>query len=393
MATQRFSSWLTDAAAVARLAFKRLVVPRLGGGSHFGAASYKEATARAVERLHPRRMTLQLKEIVNETPSTKTFRLTRSDGPQPFFRPGQYVNLFVDIAGVKTSRPYSLSTAPHDDTLDLTVRQRAGGFIAPYLLDNARVGQTWTTTGPKGHFYHEPLCDLDKVLFIAGGSGITPFRSMLRDQERQGWPLDVRLVYGSRTPDDVIFAGELERLAAGSGGRFSFVNVLSEPPAGFAGATGLIDAACLAAQAPDAAERTCFVCGPTALYALVLPALQARGVPPYRIRRELYGPPADVTREPGWPAKLGADHEVAVTVEDGPRFAARAGEPLLNALEREGLALPATCRSGACSDCRVRLVSGRVFMPAHAGVRESDRQHGYIHSCVAYPLEDVTIRL
>ena len=65
----------------------------------------------------------------------------------------------------------------------------------------------------------------------------------------------------------------------------------------------------------------------------------------------------------------------------------------MNTLERYGLVVPAVCRSGACSACRMRLLSGKVFMPAHTGLRESDRQHGYIHACVAYPLENLRIRL
>ena len=72
---------------------------------------------------------------------------------------------------------------------------------------------------------------------------------------------------------------------------------------------------------------------------------------------------------------------------------AQAGEPLMNTLERYGFVVPAVCRSGECSACRIPLLSGKVFMPAHTGLRESDRQHGHIHACVSYPLEDLRIRL
>ena len=68
-------------------------------------------------------------------------------------------------------------------------------------------------------------------------------------------------------------------------------------------------------------------------------------------------------------------------------------EPLLNVLERYGLVLPALCRTGECSACRVRLLSGQVFMPAHTGIREADHKYGYIHACVSYALEDLTLRV
>jgi len=82
-----------------------------------------------------------------------------------------------------------------------------------------------------------------------------------------------------------------------------------------------------------------------------------------------------------------------VEVVDQRTIRAPAGEPLMNTLERYGIAVPAVCRSGECSACRTRLLSGKVFQPTYTSLRESDRQHGYIHACVSYPLEDLRIRL
>jgi ferredoxin len=63
------------------------------------------------------------------------------------------------------------------------------------------------------------------------------------------------------------------------------------------------------------------------------------------------------------------------------------------ALERAGIVVPSQCRSGECSLCRVKLLSGRVFQPAGVLLRQSDRRFGYIHSCMAYPLEDLEIMI
>jgi ferredoxin len=132
---------------------------------------------------------------------------------------------------------------------------------------------------------------------------------------------------------------------------------------------------------------------PTSWLTFCLAALRQLGVPDHKIRRELYGPPADVTKEPGWPEDLAQDTLFDVDVLGVGTIQAPAGEPLLNTLERFGFIVPVVCRSGACSACRIRLLSGRVSQPAHTGLRESDRQHGYIHACVSYPLEDLQIRL
>jgi len=77
----------------------------------------------------------------------------------------------------------------------------------------------------------------------------------------------------------------------------------------------------------------------------------------------------------------------------GTAFKARAGEPLLNSMERAGLVVEAVCRSGECTVCRTRLVSGEVFAPARVLRRWADEHFGYIHPCMSYPVSDIRIRL
>ena len=72
---------------------------------------------------------------------------------------------------------------------------------------------------------------------------------------------------------------------------------------------------------------------------------------------------------------------------------APARQPLLVTLEESGLVLPSLCRSGECSMCRVKVTSGKVYQPAGALVRKSDRSCGYVHACVAYPLESLELAL
>ena len=353
-------------------------------------------------------MRLRVTEIIQQTPSTKTLRFERIDGPLPPFRPGQYVNLFVDVDGVLTSRPYSISSAPRPgrsqeqsgaqqepDALDLTIRDKADGFVAPYLLNEVQVGDELETTGPAGSFYHEPLIDGEELVFLAGGSGITPFMSIIRDAfggDEVDSSLRIHLLYGSRVPDDVIFGAELTALAEEHPG-LHYSPIISEPPPGYEGLTGFLDATAIREQVGDLSGKTVYVCGPNVMYDFCLESLTELGVPEYKIKRELYGPPDDVTKEPGWPQDLAAGTLFEVEIEGRETIRAAAGEPLLNSLERYGIVVPAICRAGECSACRTRLLSGRVFQPAGTGLRESDREHGYIHACVSYPLEDLRIRI
>ncbi len=391
-------NWLQDVREHLRVSQRRNALRRPGQG--FDHTEDRDTVQRIVSRIHPRRMRLRVIEILRETPTTKTFRLERTDGELPPFRPGQYINVFVDVDGVLTSRPYSIASPPllpaekERAVLELTVRDRPGGFVAPYLLHEVQVGDEIETTGPTGGFYHEPLIDGDDLVFLAGGSGITPFRSIILDNIRRERRLVIHLLYGSRVPDDVIYGDELTELA-NDHVSLNYSLVISEPPPGYEGdsRTGLLDAKLIRDEVGSVEGKTFYICGPNAMYDLVLAELEELGVPPHKIRRELYGPPADVTKAPGWPKGLPAGRVFNVEVAGKRTVRAPAGEPLLNSLERYGLLVPAVCRSGACSACRLRLDSGRVFMPSHTGLRESDRRHGYVHACVSYPLEDLRIRL
>lgn len=361
-----------------------------------GAAELSTVAAEAqaaVARLRPRRLKLKVAEVIEETATAKTLRMVAENGELPYFRAGQYVNLFIDIEGVLTSRPYSISSPPGKPYYDLTVRRVPGGFVSHYLLDRVGPGTVLESTGPSGSFHHEPLMDTSDLVFLAGGSGITPFMSMIREIADKTLPLRVHLIYGSRVPSDIIFGDELRRLAAKRDNlRVDFV--MSEPPDDWNGLCGFLDAKLISSLVGSVAGKTFYICGPAPMYALCENALAQLDMPGRRVRREVYGPPADVTREPGWPSGLRPQTEFQVHEErSGRTFKAVAGETLMASLERAGVVVPAVCRSGECSACRTRLVKGKVFAPARVQRRWVDEKAGYIHPCMSYPLEDLRIRV
>lgn len=391
--TDSLRDWIRDLGRYGSLGWVRAFERRFGDGVDYQSERYRELGEEAVERIHPRRMHVVVKEIVAETPSTKTIKLHRTDGPLPPYRPGQYVNLFLKIGEVWTSRPYSMTSPPGHSTLDLTVREVADGFVSRHLCRDLLLGDTFETTGPAGHFHYEPLIDGSDLVYIAGGSGITPFIAMLRDQERRGsTSRRVQLLYGSRDREDVIFAAELERLAEALPA-FSWDLVISEPPEGHRGLTGLIDGELLERRIDHPADKMFYVCGPQPMYELVSRSLKELGVPHHRIRIESFGAPADITTEPGWPAGVEGGDRFTITVEGQGDIEATAGEPLLNSLERSGVVIPVQCRSGQCAACQTEVVDGEFFMLPAAWVRESSPRHRTIHACVTYPLGDMKIRV
>jgi len=351
-----------------------------------------EATRGVTLKFSSSRITFKVEKITVETPSAKTFRLQAVDAPLPHFRAGQYINLFVEINGVVTSRPYTIASPPGATWYEITVRRKEGGFVSHYFLDQVKAGDLLSGSIPSGDFYHNPVIHSRQLVLLAGGCGITPFMSMIREAADENSPLDIHLIYGSREPGDIIFRQEIESLVANSENiKADFV--ISEPVNDWTGPRGFLDAEMITSLAGSLRGKTVFVCGPALMHDLCGKALEKLNVPKNHVVFELPGPPDDVTLESGWPA-ISKDLEFEIVEErSGKRFPALAGESLMVSLERARIVVPAVCRSGACTACRTRLLSGKVFVPDCVHVRQSDHKANYIHACMSYPLENLKIRI
>ena len=352
-------------------------------------ADHAAETARTIAAYHPTRLTLTVSGITPVTATAKTFTLRPAEAGDldlPPFLAGQYVNLFLD----GTSRPFAISSSPaRPDHYDLTVRRVPNGRISNLMIDTLAVGDTLTTTGPMGTFHHNPLFHGEDVVFLAGGSGVAPAMSMIRDIVDNDLDRRFHLVYGSRSHEDVIFRDVLDDIAAAHPG-IRVDHVIADPAPGWTGPTGFLTADLISTLVGPLNGRMVYVCGPQALYPYALAQLTGLGHPRRRIRFEANGAPARPEQQPHWPLGVDPAREVTVTVR-GRSFRTPCGRPLLDALEDQGVFREAACRSGECSLCRIRVVKGEVHNAEEAKLRLSDQQFGYTHSCVAYPLSDVEI--
>ncbi|MFJ9691429.1 FAD-binding oxidoreductase [Kitasatospora sp. NPDC101183] len=348
-----------------------------------------------VDRYHPSALDLVVAEVITETATAKTFRLRRADGADlPPFQAGQYVTLDAAVGGTATSRPFAISSSPAAlDAYDLTVRRVPGGRVSNHLIDRLAVGDPVRTSGPLGSFHHNPLFHGEDLVFLAGGSGVAPAMSMIRDIVDRGPARRLHLVYGSRSADDVIFREVLDGIAAEHPDRVRFDLVVQQPGPGWDGPTGLLTGETITSLTGPLAGRMVYVCGPQAMYPYALAELAGLGHPRRRTRLEANGAPARPHTQAGWPAGRDSEGEVRVTVQGGPSFLTPRGRPLLDALEDNGVRPEVGCRSGECSLCRVRVLSGEVFNAEEARLRLSDARFGHVHSCVAYPVTDVEIAL
>lgn len=349
-----------------------------------------ENVAAASERLHSKSLSLLVSSISDTGKNAKVIRFVSENGYLPPFEAGQYINIFTEIDGVRTSRPYSISSSPKQRAYyEITVARIKDGFVSDFFLDDVKVGDRFEANGPAGVFRFQPVFHSRKSLFLAGGSGITPFLSMTREIVDAALDRDVVMLYGCRSSKAALYDEEL-RAYSEKYPNFKYHLIVSDEDDSWNGETGFIDRNLIMHLVPDYAERTCYICGPQVMNDFCKKELEELGLPEKQIRREMFGTRRDIQNEPGWPENLTGDEVFNVKI--GERIIpAKSGESLLTALERSGIRMNVCCRSGECSLCRVKLVNGKVFLSKGVLQRYADEKYGYIHSCKAYPISDLEI--
>jgi ferredoxin-NADP reductase len=239
----------------------------------------------------PRRLTWLAAEVagtVEETPRVRTLVLDAPGWPR--HRAGQHLDVRLTAEdGYQAQRSYSIASAP-EDGLALTVERLDDGEVSPYLVDEAREGDQIEIRGPIGGYFVWEASDPAPLLLVGGGSGVVPLMSMVRHRAAAGGTAPARLVYSSRTLEDVIYRAELDELA-GRGDGFEIVHTLTrEQPPGWSGYARRIDRDLLADVAWPAAEQPrVFVCGSTRFVDAAADALLALGYEPAGIRTERFG--------------------------------------------------------------------------------------------------------
>ena len=343
--------------------------------------------------LHPKTQRLTIAEVIEHGENAKSFIFT-GEHLAPF-RAGQYLSVLLKIGSSILTRPYSISCSPKwalEGKYALTIKRQQDGFASGWILDNWKVGDEITTSGPEGTFYYEPLRDAKHVIGLAGGCGITPFLSMayaIRDGIED---FRLTLLYGSRKECDILYHSELAEIAKTTD-KVKIIHILSdEKKEGFE--YGFITADVIQ-SACGGEDCSIFLCGPAAMYAFVDKEIEKLHLEHKFIRHELYPAPASPIKLKDYPGDTSKTFTLTVKrYGETLTLPMAASETVLVALERAGVAAPSRCRGGECGWCRAKLNTGEVFLPAYLDQRRmADVSAGYIHPCCSYPLSDLTIEV
>jgi NAD(P)H-flavin reductase len=204
------------------------------------------------------------------------------------FRPGQAV--LIGAPGYHPRRPYSIASSPEQaaetGVLELLIALEADGTLGPHLA-GVEAGGSLEVEGPLGTFLFPADPPPQRIVFVAGGTGIAPLRAMIDHIIRHGHPHSVSLLYSARTGDEFAFIEEL-RGHERRGALQLHQTVTRDETTAWAGGRGRIGRSHFESVVSDPAHTLCFVCGPRAMVNESVSTLAALGVPANSIRTEAW---------------------------------------------------------------------------------------------------------
>ncbi|MGQ2911655.1 ferredoxin reductase [Aeromicrobium sp.] len=289
------------------------------------------------------------------------------------FHPGQYIGIGVEIDGRFHWRSYSLSSAPvrSEGTVAITVKAMPEGFLSEHLVSGLEPGTIVRLESPQGDFVL-PDPPPERVLFVVGGSGITPVMSILRTLDRRDSMPDVFLAYSAVDEDDMMFLDELRELAQ-KRESFTFYERFTDTD-GFLTPDQLDDVC------RDWTDRETWACGPQPMLDALVEHYEKLGrEDELHVERFTLG--ATETDAEGGTITFG---------DTGKSIEADGATTLLEAGEKAGVNMLFGCRMGICHTCDVPLLSGRV-KDLRSGDEHTEGE--YVQTCISVAATDCTLKI
>jgi ferredoxin-NADP reductase len=332
------------------------------------------------------RILARVEAVRDETHDVKTFVL-RPNARFGTFLPGSYVTVHVSIDGRPVQRSYSLSSAPEGNGLvSITVKRVPGGRVSNHLADTVRPGEILELGAPEGQFVLRPQAGPEhpeKLLMISAGSGITPVMSMLRHLVAHGSSAEVTFLHFARSPRDVIFGQELERIAKGSD-NVNVVLCVEEPDDAWTGLSGRFSKALLESVAPEFRTLATYLCGPSGFMKVVMQTFERAEADLSKLRFERFSAEFDASEF--------LEHSQTIRfLRSGIDALSNRPLTVLQEAEGQGLRVDSGCRAGTCGTCRCKKRKGVVFNTATG--QESGAGEEMIYPCVSIARGTVEVEL
>lgn len=358
------------------------------------------------EEVHagPHYYDLRVKEIVQETRDAITIVFEQPSGAKVNYKSGQFLTLITPINGKEVRRAYSLCSSPFvDEDLAVTVKRVDQGLMSNWLPDNLSKGSVVRVMEPMGQFTSTyDAGNKRHVIMFAGGSGITPMMSIIKSLLAREPDSICSLIYCNRDEHSIIFRQALEDLQTKDEGRLHVIHILDNAPMNWQGYSGLLNHDMLTRlfeRIPSwgVDKTTYLMCGPEGMMKNVESLLRVRNIPSDKIFKESFVQGTIDRDKKAEEAPVAAAHAREVTLRyDGQEFKVMVPphKAILETALDAGIDLPYSCQSGLCTACRGKCLSGKVKLDEEDGLSKSERDQGYVLTCVGHPLtDDVVIEI
>ncbi len=349
--------------------------------------------------LHPQNQSLKVKQVAEIDKSTRAYILEPDaelgTAKLAYFRPGQCISVTFNINGLILTRPYNICSSPLrsvDDEYMIIVKKKPNGFVSQYIFNTWRKGTKVNASAPFGTFYYQPIRDAKSIVGICDNNGVSAFLSIAEAIADGTLNAELTLLYSARKEREAIMSHRLDELAEECE-KLNVIYVLSDEHV-FKKERGFITKTLIEKYAPQG-KYSVFVSGDYSLYNKVLPQIAELKLENKYIRFGLSGQVENPSGLPDFPQEAKGLTFLCKVIKNGELIATipcASEESLLVALEREGIAAPAQCRSGECGFCRSKLLKGNVFIPQGIDNRRlADSGYGIIHPCCSYPMSNLTL--
>jgi 3-ketosteroid 9alpha-monooxygenase subunit B len=318
---------------------------------------------------------LRIKRVVRETADAVSLVLDVPERCSSRFQyqAGQFLTLRVNVGGRELRRCYSMSSAPAEDDLQITIKRDPGGVVSNWLNDTASEGGEIQAAPPEGRFVLRDTSD--EIVAFAGGSGITPIMSLVRTALASS-SRRVRLFYANRSHDSVIFADALARLADDHADRLAVTHHIDD-------VSGVVTASAVESFIAGTGAADYYICGPAPFMATVEDTVLKSGVAQECLHLERFSvepPPADVAEDSGQAEEVVIELDRKTTTVDY-----RAGNTLLQTARIAGLRAPSSCETGSCGTCMARVVEGSARMLNNDALDDDEVAEGWVLTCQSLP--------
>lgn len=358
------------------------VTDRLLRSSLVEALAAPHGVDRYLELVRPlwNKSEVRAKVVRAERQTSKSVTLTlRPNHDFHGFASGQFVNVSAEIDGRRHARPYSLASSEHrPNWLELTISTHPDGLVSQHLRDHARPGMVLGLSPAEGDF-RLPRARPERLVLIAGGSGITPVMSMLRtlcDERHLGEVIFIRY---ATSPELALYEDELTELAARHP---NLIVARAYTRSGGGDLDGHLSRAHIDELVAEPGNAETFVCGPPSLLEAAQTIWAEDGIED-RLHVESFVPPT-LEIQTGTP-------EGQIRFEGSGVEIANDGRSLLEQAEEAGLEPESGCRMGICHTCSCTKRAGSVRNLLTGEV--SDTEDEQIQICVSAPVGDVAIEI